>query len=171
MKALVGAFSSKLYQRSLKIKQLKNELWTLRFHDDIRMVTDVTDDTSDQPAIVAADWTVTPEMKIILDKLKTEKRTPSLTNEDLSLIVNRTPGKPLRMSPFFSVFTKPKILNCFRRVGYAPFTRAWLKSTYIRHELSEEGKDNTLEDSVEEYENAKLNLEHEGLDIEGIFDA
>ena len=75
------------------------------------MVTDVTDDTSNQPAIVAADCTVTPEMKIILDKLKTEMRTPSLTNEDLSLIVNRAPGDPICMSPLFSVFTEPKILN------------------------------------------------------------
>ena len=75
------------------------------------MVTDVTDDTSDQPAIVAADCTVTPEMKIILDKLKTEMRTLSLTNEDTSLIFNIAPGEPICMSPFFSVFTKPKILN------------------------------------------------------------
>ena len=104
-------FSSKLYQRSLKTKQLKNELRTLGFHEDIRMVADVTDDTSDQPAIVSADCTVTPEMKIILDKLKTEMRTTSLTNEDLSLIFNREPDKPICMSPFFSVFTKPKILN------------------------------------------------------------
>ena len=60
-------FSSKLCQRSLKIKQLKNELQTLGFHEDIRMVSDVTDDTSDQPAIVAENCTVTPEMKIILE--------------------------------------------------------------------------------------------------------
>ena len=76
-------FSYKLYQCSLKIKQLKNELQTLGFHEDIRMVTDVTDDTSNQPAIVVADCTVTPEMKIILDKMKTEIRTPGLTNEEL----------------------------------------------------------------------------------------
>ena len=94
-------FSSKLYQRSLKIKQLKNELQTLGFHEDIRMVTDVTNDTSDQPAIVAVDFTVTPEMKIILDRLKTEMITPSLTNEDLSLIFTRAPYEPICMSPFF----------------------------------------------------------------------
>ena len=93
------------------------------------MVTGVTDDTSDQTTIVAADCTVTPETKIILDKLKTKMRKPSLTNEDLSLIVNRDPGDPICMSPFFSIFTKPKILNSFCRVGYTPFTRACLKST------------------------------------------
>ena len=70
---------------------------------------------------------------------------------------------------FFSLLTKPKILNCFRRVGYTPFTRAFLKSTYIRHELVEEGKDNTVEDLVEEYKDAKLNLKHEGFNVEGIF--
>ena len=132
-------FSSKLYQRSLKINHLKNELRTLGFHEDIGMVTEVTNDTSYTPAIVAADFTVTPEMKIILDKLKTEMRTPSLTNEDLSLIVNRAPGNPICMSPFFSIFTKPKIINCFRCVCYAPFTRPCLNSTHIRHELGEEG--------------------------------
>ena len=52
------------------------------------MVTDATDDTSNQPVIVAADCTVTPEMKVVLDKLKTVMITPSLTNEGLSLIVN-----------------------------------------------------------------------------------
>ena len=65
------------------------------------MVTDVTNDTSDQPAIVAVDFTVTPEMKIILDRLKTEMITPSLTNEDLSLIFTREPYEPICMSPFF----------------------------------------------------------------------
>ena len=135
------------------------------------MVTDVTDDTSDQPTTVAADCPVTPEMKVILDKLKTEMRTPSLTNEDLSLIVNGAPGEPIYKSPFFSVFTKPKILNCFLRVGYAPFTRACLKSEYIRHELGEDREDNTLEDLVQEYEDAKLELKQEGFNVEGIFDA
>ena len=75
------------------------------------------------------------------------------------------------MSPFFSIFTKPKILNSFCRVGYTPFTRACLKSTHIRHELGEESKDNTLEDSVEEYEDAKLDLKHKGFNSKGTFDA
>ena len=114
------------------------------------MVTDVTDDTSDQPAIVAVDCTVTPEMKVVLDRLKTVMRTTSLTNEDLSLILNGAPDDPIYKSPFFSVFTKSKILNCFRRVGYAPFTRAYLKSEYIRHELGEDLEDYTLEDLVQE---------------------
>ena len=75
------------------------------------------------------------------------------------------------MSPLFSVFTKPKILNCFRRVGYAQFTRACLNRIYIRHKLGEEGEYNTLEYLVEEYEDAKLDLKHEGFNVEGIFDA
>ena len=151
-------FSAKLYQRSLEIKKLKNELRTLGLHGNIRMVTDVTDDTSNQPAIVAADCRVTPEMKVVLDKLKKEMRTPSLTNEDLSLIVNGSPGEPIYKSPFFSVFTKPKILNCFCCISYVPFVRACLKSKYIRHELGEDREDSTLEDLVQEYEDIKLEL-------------
>ena len=164
-------FSAKLYKRSLAIKELKDELRQLGFHEDIREVTDITDEASDQTAIIAADCEVTPAMKVVLDKLKIVMRTPSLSNDDLSLIVNGAPDEPMCMSPFFSTFSKPKILNCFRRVGYAPFTRACLKSTYIRHELGEEREDNTLEDLVQEYEDAKMELKHEGFNVEGIFDA
>ena len=134
------------------------------------MVTDITNNTSDQYVIVATDCTVIQEMKIVLDKLKTIMRTPSLTNDGLSLIVNGAPNKPICMSPFYLRFTKAKILNCFLWVVYAPFTRAYIKSVHIRHELGEEHEDNTLEDLVQEYKDAILKLKQEGFNVEGIFD-
>ena len=75
------------------------------------------------------------------------------------------------MSPFFSTFTKDKIINCFRRVGYAPFTRECLKRPYIRHELGEKKEDTHLDELVNEYEEAKLDSREEGFNLEGIFDA
>ena len=70
------------------------------------MVTDVIDDTSDQPAIVVEDCAITIEMKVILEKNKKIMRTLSLSNEPLSLVVNGAPSEPICMSPFFSIFTK-----------------------------------------------------------------
>ena len=76
-------------------------------------------------------------MAVIIEKIKDAKKTPSLTNMDLSDFVN---GEDRNCSPFYTTFTKPKIMNCFARVGYVPFTRECLKSEYIRHELQENGK-------------------------------
>ena len=92
--------------RSLEIKQLKTQLKTLGSHEDIHMFTDVTDDTSYQPDIVVAYFTVTREMRVILDKLKKITRAPSLSNEDLSITVNGSSGELIYTSPFFSTFTK-----------------------------------------------------------------
>ena len=92
-------FIDKLYERSLKIKRLNTELQTLAFHEDIRMVTDITNGTSDQCAIVAADCTVILEMKIILDKLKTIMRASSPTNNDMSLMINGASDEHVCMYP------------------------------------------------------------------------
>ena len=99
-------------------------------------------------------------------------RSPSLSNDDLPQIVNGMKNEPIEMSPFFSTFTKDKIINCFWSVGYAPFTRECLSSPYIRHELGETHEDNGgLDQLVNEYEEAKLDLKKEGFNVEGIFDA
>ena len=103
-------FSEKLYGRSLGIRRLKAEFQILGFHEDICMVTDITNNTSDQYVIVATDCTVIQEMKIVLDKLKVIMRTLDQSNDDILLIVNGAPGDPICMSPF-STFTQPKIFN------------------------------------------------------------
>ena len=79
---------------------------------------------------------VTPAMTVTIKQIKEAKRTPSLTNADLSDFVN---GDTREGSPFYSTFTKAKIMNCFAWVGYVPFTRECLKSEYIRHELQVKG--------------------------------
>ncbi len=80
---------------------------------------------------------VTPAMAVIIEKIKDAKKTPSLTNMDLSNFVN---GEDRNGSPFYSTFTKEKITNCFARVGYVPFMRECLNSEYIRHELQGNGE-------------------------------
>ena len=65
---------------------------------------------------------------------------------------------------------KDKIINCFRHVCYAPFTIECLKSPYIRHELGEKQEDTCLDELVNDYEEAKLDLKKEGFNVEGIFD-
>ena len=79
---------------------------------------------------------VTPTTTAIIKKIKEAKKTPSLTDTDLSEFVNgdRTG------SPFYSIFTKDRIMNCFARVSYIPFMRGCLKSEYIRHESHEIGE-------------------------------
>ena len=106
-----------------------------------------------------------------MTQLKDAMRTPSLTNDDLSLIVCGKPTDSPNLSPFASTFTKEKIIKCFYRVGYVPFTRNCLKSEYVRHELGEATQDTTLEDLVNEYEGAKLDLKAQGFNMDGIFDA
>ena len=70
-------------------------------------------------------------------------------------------------SSFYSTFTNEKTINCF--CGYVPFTRQCLNSEYIRHELNEDAKNNnTLEDLSQEYEEAKVKLLEEGLNVEDI---
>ena len=97
-----------MVDRSLEIKQLKNEFKTLGFHEDIRMVTDVTDGISNQTDIVVED--VYSNHRDEDDSGKNEKimRTSSISNKELSIIVNGEPGEPIYMSPFFSTFFKTK---------------------------------------------------------------
>ena len=105
-------------------------------------------------------------MKNILEELKEAKKTPSLTNTDLSAIVCDNTEESRLFSPFYSPFTNEKIINYFCRVGYVPFTRQCLNSEYIRHELNEDAKNNnTLEDLSQEYEEAKVKLLEEGFNV------
>ena len=85
----------------------------------------------------------------------------SLTNDDLSLIVNGKPNDNLCL-PFF---------NSFALVGYVPFTRACLKTKCVHHDLGEDIEDTTLQYLVQEYEQAKIELMSEGINVEDIFDA
>jgi len=171
-------FSKKLADRSSMIKKYKNELTALGFHGNWNMITDLTQDEcdNDEAILVLEDCVVTPDVQVVLDKLTKVMRSPSLLNDDLPQIVNGMKNEPIEMSPFLSTFTKDKIINCFRRVGYAPFTRECLSSPYIRHELGEThedtGKDTGgLDQLVNDYEEAKLDLKKEGFNVEGIFDA
>lgn len=71
------------------------------------MVIDVADNNSDEPDTVV-DCEATAEMKDILDKLKILMRKPSLSNDDVSVMVNGLSKEPICGSPFFSTFTKQK---------------------------------------------------------------
>ena len=71
--------------------------------------------------------------------------------------------------PFASTFTKYNTTNCFRRVGYVPFTRECLNSNYIRHELAEDIVNSTLNSMVAEYEISKVRLKKELFKVEGMF--
>ena len=66
-----------------------------------------------------------------LKKLSVAMKQPKLTNDDLPHIVTE---------PFYSCFTKEKIMNCFSRVGYVPFTVKALQNPNIRHKLNEENQ-------------------------------
>ena len=103
------------------------------------MLTDITpDDCGINKAIVVHKYcVVTSDMQVLLDKLMKVMISPSLLNDDLPQISNGIKNEPIIISPFFSNFTKYKIINCFLRVGYGTFTRECLKSPYIRHELGE----------------------------------
>ena len=99
-------FSDKLTSRSNRIKSLREELKQLRATD-----AEPNQDETD-----------------LLKQLKEALRTPSLTNDDLSLIVCGKPTDSPTLSPFASTFTKEKIIKCFYRVSYVPFTRKCLSS-------------------------------------------
>ena len=74
---------------------------------------------------------VTQDMQDVLNKLKIAMRQPSLSNTDLTRIVNGDDGDEFDKRPFESTFTKEKIIRCFRRVVYTPFTRECLNIKYI----------------------------------------
>ena len=115
--------------------------------------------------LLALDSATDPTVKKkIENELVQARKMPKLTNEDLGYIVN---------GPFQSTFTKEKIMECFRRVGYVPFTRNALKSEYIRHELDEENQNKSagIGKVVEEYCAAKDEVRDLGFKVDGIFDA
>ena len=78
-----------------------------------------------------------------------------------------------KKKPFQSTFTKEKIRECFRRVGYVPFTRRCLQNKNIRHELQDgdEEKSKQIAQIVKEYEDVKNKLRSLGFNVDGIFDA
>ena len=90
------------------------------------MLTDITpDDCGINKAIVVHEYcVVTPDMQVLLDKLMKLMISPSLLNDDLPQIANGMNNELITMSHLFSTFTKDKIINCFRRVGYALFTES-----------------------------------------------
>ena len=136
--------------RSLLIKTYKDELTVLGFHGNWNMITYPTQDDCDsnKNIVVLADCVVIPDMQVVLDKSMKAMISPSLSNDDLPQISNAMKNEPIKMSPFFSIFTKDKIFNCFWRVGYAPFTRECLKSTYIWHKLGKKQEDTCLDELV-----------------------
>ena len=100
-----------------------------------------------------------------LTELKKQMKPPTLTNDDLSLIVCGAPNDSPTLSPFASTFTKEKINKCFCCVGYVPFTRNCLKSEYFKDEVGEGTEDTTLKDLVKEYEDAKVDLKEQGFNV------
>ena len=88
-------------------------------------------------------------MKVL--KIKDAIRTPFLTNDDLSSIVNGFTGTTPLQDTFASTFTQDKITNCFSRVGCVLFTRNCLKGPYICHGLGEEVDDTVLQNLVQVY--------------------
>ena len=74
------------------------------------MITDPTKDDcdSDKAIVVLKYCVVTPDTQVVLDKLMNEMRSPSLLNDDLPQITNRTNNETIPMSPLFSTFTKDK---------------------------------------------------------------
>ena len=110
---------------------------------------------------------------VIIKNLAEARKMPKLTNEDLGFIVNGYPEDNISKKPFQSTFTKEKIRECFRRVGYVPFTRRCLQNKNIRHELQDgdEEKSKQIAEIVEEYEDVKNKLRSLGFKVDGIFDA
>ena len=117
------------------------------------MITNLTQDdrNSENDIVVLKYFVVTPDMKVLLDKLMKSMISPNLSNENLPQISNGMKNEPITISPFFSTLTKDRIINYFRHVGYAPFTREFLKGTYIRNEISEKQEDTCLDELVNKY--------------------
>lgn len=134
-------YAEKLLARNNKIKEVKECLHNLGFKEE-------WSECENQNA------NVTPEMKDALSELKSTMKQSCLTNNDLPVIVNDKPNDSPFLSLFLSTFTHEKITNSFRCVGYVPFTRACLKSEYIRHKLKENGQqhEHNIEDLVAKYE-------------------
>ena len=112
------------------------------------------------------------EKKKIEQRLVVARKTPKLTNDDLSMIVNGDDLDYLEDKPFDYCFTKDIIEYCFARVGYVPFIRKALENPNIRHEMN--GKDGKLENLSllsHQYETSKNVLRELGFTVEGVFDA
>ena len=184
-------FGEKQFNRSRLISDLKIELDLLGFkgasngfntereesddNDDVVNLEIDKEEASDSAEAIVVDTDdnqeVTEEMRVVLEKLKDTMKQPTLSNDDLPVIVNGTDSDDFKNKPFDSTFTKDKVLKYFRRVVYVPFTRECLKSKYIRHELNEDTDNEALATLVTEYEEAKLNLKQDGFNVEGVFDA
>ena len=82
-------FSDKLAHRSSNMKSLKEEFIILGFNGNFPNTGPTT-----------------PVIKVLLERLKDSLKTPSLNNNDLSLIIDGKPGGSPLLSPFESTFTK-----------------------------------------------------------------
>ena len=101
----------------------------------------------------------------LLKQLFVAMKQPKLTNDDLPEIVSEA---------FYCCFTKEKIMNCFSRVGYVPFTRKALQNPNIRHELHEDNQNEKsleMEQIVSDYNATKEELKRMGFRVDGIFEA
>ena len=74
------------------------------------------------------------------------------------------------MRPFDKHFTKEKILQAWRKIGFVPFTRRCLSDKKVRHELGQSCANKALEDLQAQYDNLVLVAEQQGLN-QGVFDA
>ena len=89
--------------------------------------------------------------------------------EDLPVIVNGRTDDDISMRAFDKFFTKEKIEQAWRKIGFVPFTRNCLSDKKVRHELGQATANEALEDLQLRFDNIVAVAESEGLN-EGIFD-
>ena len=58
----------------------------------------------------------------------------------------------------------------FSSFSYAPFTREYFKSKHIIHELCKNQENTGIDEYLNKYEEARLDLKNEGFNVEEIFD-
>mmetsp|Transcript_7811 Transcript_7811/g.9089 ORF Transcript_7811/g.9089 Transcript_7811/m.9089 type:complete len:275 (+) Transcript_7811:1191-2015(+) len=157
-------FSEKLTTRSRKIVKCHDTLKTLKFQpshgvsiEDLNPEDEVGGDTS-------------PLIKKALNELGVAMKQPTLDNDDLSYIVNGCEGELINDRPFDFTFEKDRIIKANERVGYVPFTRAYLKNKHVKHGLGQREKNEEIEQVNEDYHKAKIELKDQGFRVDGIFD-
>jgi hypothetical protein len=69
----------------------------------------------------------------------------SLDFSDLATIVNGAPDDSQANRPFYSQFTKEKILSSWAKIGFVPFTRKCLTNPKVRRELGQHTRNERLE--------------------------
>jgi hypothetical protein len=107
----------------------------------------------------------------VTTRSKTGRGVLSLGFSDLAFIINGGIGEEsIADRPFDNCFTREKVRQAWKKIGFVPFSRACIQNKHVRNELGQHQKNTVLENLQVDYNGVVVEAERSGLNA-GVFDA